>query len=189
MHFQKQKWRIPMIKKLIKNVIYAIIFVCIIGALCIFSTTFVSQRVDVNGNSMNPTLFNNDSLWLNKLTYYFQNPKRFDIVVIDTDLNGGEYIIKRIIGLPGDTIQIKNQKVYINGKRLQTDIYGKEPIEDAGTAANLMVLGKNEYFVLGDNRNDSDDSRFPEVGVIKKNRIIGKTSFRLLPIKNIGKLN
>ena len=89
----------------------------------------------------------------------------------------------------GDTIQIKNQKVYINGKRLQTDIYGKEPIEDAGTAANLMVLGKNEYFVLGDNRNDSDDSRFPEVGVIKKNRIIGKTSFRLLPIKNIGKLN
>ena len=100
-----------MIKKLIKNVIYAIIFVCIIGALCIFSTTFVSQRVDVNGNSMNPTLFNNDSLWLNKLTYHFQNPKRFDIVVIDTDLNGGEYIIKRIIGLPGDTIQIKNQKV------------------------------------------------------------------------------
>ena len=95
MHFQKQKWRIPMIKKLIKNVIYAIIFVCIIGALCIFSTTFVSQRVDVNGNSMNPTLFNNDSLWLNKLTYHFQNPKRFDIVVIDTDLNGGEYIIKR----------------------------------------------------------------------------------------------
>ena len=90
-----------MIKKLIKNVIYAIIFVCIIGALCIFSTTFVSQRVDVNGNSMNPTLFNNDSLWLNKLTYHFQNPKRFDIVVIDTDLNGGEYIIKRIIGLPG----------------------------------------------------------------------------------------
>ena len=176
MHFQKQKWRIPMIKKLIKNVIYAIIFVCIIGALCIFSTTFVSQRVDVNGNSMNPTLFNNDSLWLNKLTYHFQNPKRFDIVVIDTDLNGGEYIIKRII-------------VYINGKRLQTDIYGKEPIEDAGTAANLMVLGKNEYFVLGDNRNDSDDSRFPEVGVIKKNRIIGKTSFRLLPIKNIGKLD
>ena len=162
-----------MIKKLIKNVIYAIIFVCIIGALCIFSTTFVSQRVDVNGNSMNPTLFNNDSLWLNKLTYHFQNPKRFDIVVIDTDLNGGEYIIKRIIGLPGDTIQIKNQKVYINGKRLQTD----------------MVLGKNEYFVLGDNRNDSDDSRFPEVGVIKKNRIIGKTSFRLLPIKNIGKLD
>ena len=178
-----------MIKKLIKNVIYAIIFVCIIGALFIFSTTFVSQRVDVNGNSMNPTLFNNDSLWLNKLTYHFQNPKRFDIVVIDTDLNGGEYIIKRIIGLPGDTIQIKNQKVYINGKRLQTDIYGKEPIEDAGTAANLMVLGKNEYFVLGDNRNDSDDSRFPEVGVIKKNRIIGKTSFRLLPIKNIGKLD
>ena len=178
-----------MIKKLIKNVIYAIIFVCIIGALYIFSTTFVSQRVDVNGNSMNPTLFNNDSLWLNKLTYHFQNPKRFDIVVIDTDLNGGEYIIKRIIGLPGDTIQIKNQKVYINEKRLQTDIYGKEPIEDAGAAANLMVLGKNEYFVLGDNRNDSDDSRFPEVGVIKKNRIIGKTSFRLLPIKNIGKLD
>lgn len=105
MHFQKQKWRIPMIKKLIKNVIYAIIFVCIIGAFCIFSTTFVSQRVDVNGNSMNPTLFNNDSLWLNKLTYHFQNPKRFDIVVIDTDLNGGEYIIKRIIGLPGDTIK------------------------------------------------------------------------------------
>lgn len=172
-----------------KNNKYAIIFVCIIGALCIFSTTFVSQRVDVNGNSMNPTLFNNDSLWLNKLTYHFQNPKRFDIVVIDTDLNGGEYIIKRIIGLPGDTIQIKNQKVYINGKRLQTDIYGKEPIEDAGAAANLMVLGKNEYFVLGDNRNDSDDSRFPEVGVIKKNRIIGKTSFRLLPIKNIGKLD
>ena len=89
----------------------------------------------------------------------------------------------------GLSYKVKNQKVYINGKRLQTDIYGKEPIEDAGTAANLMVLGKNEYFVLGDNRNDSDDSRFPEVGVIKKNRIIGKTSFRLLPIKNIGKLN
>lgn len=176
-------------KNLIKNVIYTIIFIGIIAILCILSTTFVSQRIIVNGNSMNPTLSNRDSVWLNKLTYHFQNPKRFDIVVIDSDLNGGEYIIKRIIGLPGETVQIKDQMVYINGKRLQTDVYGKEPIEDAGTASNSIVLGKNEYFVLGDNRNDSDDSRFPEVGIIKKKRIIGETSFRLFPIKNIGKLD
>ena len=86
-------------------------------------------------------------------------------------------------------IQIKNQKFALMEKGFKRIYMEKEPIEDAGTAANLMVLGKNEYFVLGDNRNDSDDSGFPEVGVIKKNRIIGKTSFQLLPIKNIGKLD
>ena len=175
-------------KKLIKNGLYMTSFICITVALCILSTTFVSQRVNVNGNSMNPTLSNKDSLWLNKLTYHFQDPERFDIVVIDTDLNGGEYIIKRVIGLPSETVQIKDQMVYINGKRLQSDIYGKEPIEDAGEASKPISLGKNEYFVLGDNRNHSDDSRFPEVGVIKKKRIMGKTPFRLLPLNKIGKL-
>ena len=176
-------------KKLIKNGLYMICLVCITVVLCIVSTTFISQRINVNGNSMNPTLSDKDSLWLNKLIYRFQSPKRFDIVVIDTDLNSGELIIKRVIGLPGETVQIKKQTVYINGKRLRSDVYGKEPIEDAGEACKPITLGENEYFVLGDNRNDSDDSRFPEVGVIKRKRILGKTSFRLLPLKNMGKLN
>lgn len=176
-------------KKLIKNGIYMICFVCITAVLCILSTTFISQRINVNGNSMNPALSDKDSLWLNKLIYHFQSPKRYDIVVIDTDLNSGELIIKRVIGLPGETVQIKKQLVYINGKRLRSDVYGKEPIEDAGEACKPITLGENEYFVLGDNRNDSDDSRFPEVGVIKRKRILGKASFRLLPLKNMGKLN
>ena len=96
------------------------------------------------------------------------------------------YYIKRIIGMPGETVQIKNGYVYIDGERLLSDIYGNELIKDPQTAADPITLKENEYFVMGDNRNHSMDSRDPSVGVLTKEDLIGRAWVRIYPFDNIG---
>ena len=95
------------------------------------------------------------------------------------------YYIKRIIGLPGETVQIIGENIYINGELLEED-YGYEPILRAGRAANKITLGEDEYFVMGDNRNNSKDSRREEVGNVKRSQFMGKAIFRLWPFSKIG---
>ena len=149
----------------------------IILVVVILFRTFIATPIKVDGMSMYPTLEGNEIMILNKLGKI----QRYNIVVVKEEK---EDLIKRVIGLPNETIEIVEGNIYINGKKIEEN-YGKGETSDYPKTK----LKSDEYFVLGDNRNDSDDSRFPEVGVIKKNRIIGKTSFRLLPIKNIGKLD
>ena len=156
-------------KKLIMHDILTVIIVVIITLL--FSR-YVIGLTSVVGNSMNDTYHNGDLLLTKK---YTKNCKRFDVVDFKTKNN--ETFIKRIIGLPGETIRIDtNGNIYINGEILEEN-YGKEKIRNPGNAINEIKLGENEYFVLGDNRNNSEDSRFDDVGVINKKDIVGIIMF------------
>ncbi len=143
--------------------------------------TYVGQRTVVSGDSMNDTLTNGDSLWVDKISYRFSDPERFDIVIFPYgDVEDETYYIKRIIGLPGETVYIDEDGViYIDDEPLEEN-YGKEVIEEGhrGVAAEPVTLGEDEYFVMGDNRNNSRDSRLSDVGNISKDDFVGKAVFR-----------
>ena len=150
--------------------------------------TFVGQRTSVSGSSMEPTLSNNDQLILDKISYRFSEPQRFDIIVFPFQYAEKTFYVKRIIGLPGETVQIDLQgNIYINGQILNED-YGKETINFAGLAVEPITLGDDEYFVMGDNRNNSSDSRDPSVGNIRRSNIIGKAWVRIWPLNKFGVL-
>lgn len=172
---------------IVKELLMLIIYIGIVILICFCIITFVGQRTTVHGQSMSPTLESGDNLWIDKFSYKVGDPKRFDIIVFpyqDSDV----YYIKRVIGLPGETVQIANDgSIIINGSILQ-ESYGKEVINDSGTACDPITLGEDEYFVLGDNRNDSRDSRWPDVGNIHKDKIIGKAVFRLTPFSKFGRV-
>ncbi len=172
---------------IVKELLSLIIYIGIVIILCYLLITFVGQRTTVHGESMLPTLESNDSLWIDKLSYRVSKPKRFDIVVFpyqDSDV----YYIKRIIGLPGETVMIDTDgNIYIDGEILEED-YGLETIQPSmiGIAGTPIELGKDEYFVLGDNRNNSRDSRWSDVGLVHRDDIIGKAVLRLSPISHFG---
>lgn len=147
--------------------------------------TFVGQRTKVDGRSMMNTLNDKDNLIVEKLSYRFRDPERFDIIVFPP-YGTKEYYIKRIIGLPGETVRIDdNGTIYINGEVLEED-YGAEQIRNPGRAAETITLGEDEYFVLGDNRNNSKDSRSPDVGNVHRSQIIGRAWLRIWPLNQIG---
>ena len=149
--------------------------------------TFVGQRTRVDGRSMMNTLHDGDNLIVEKLSYRFSDPKRFDIIVFPPT-GKKEYYIKRIIGLPGETVQIdENGNIYINGELLEEN-YGAETIQNPGRAAKPITLGDDEYFVMGDNRNNSKDSRSEEVGNVKRSQIIGRAWLRIWPLNKFGLL-
>lgn len=154
--------------------------ICIVAFLIY---TFIVQAVLVSGNSMNDCLQDNDRLFVEKISVRTHHLSRFDIIVFQTDANESNgYFIKRIIGLPGETVQIIDGSIYIDGDVLQED-YGKETMLDAGIAAEEIVLGEDEYFVLGDNRNDSKDSRYFAVGPVNEKEILGRVIARFWPLQ------
>lgn len=147
---------------------------------------YVGQKIQVDGMSMSPTLDNEDSLLVDKISYRFTDPKRFDIIVFPYKYEKDTYYIKRIIGLPNETVFIdKDGKIYIDGELLNEG-YGKEVIKDPGRAFEEIKLGEDEYFVLGDNRNNSADSRDPNVGNIKRSEIVGRAFLRIFPLSKLG---
>ena len=163
----------------------AIYLLCVLGAVWLV-ITFVGQRTEVEGASMENTLHNGDNLIVDKLSYRFHDPERFDIIVFPYQYDENTYYIKRIIGLPGETVQVVDGYVYINGSRLESDIYGNERMDDPMAASQPITLGEDEYFVLGDNRNHSQDSRDPSVGEVKKDTIMGKAWVRIYPFDKMG---
>ena len=167
----------------------AIYLLCVLGAVWLV-ITFVGQRTEVEGASMENTLHNGDNLIVDKLSYRFRDPERFDIIVFPFQYQTNTYYIKRIIGLPGETVQIMDDgSIYINGEKLEEN-YGMEVIkpETIGRAAEPIELGDDEYFVMGDNRNNSSDSRTDMVGNIKRENIIGKAWLRIWPVSDFGVL-
>ena len=171
-------------KKEILSWIFYIAFVLVLTWVII---TFVGQRTRVDGRSMMNTLHDGDNLIVEKLSYRFSDPKRFDIIVFPPT-GKKEYYIKRIIGLPGETVQIdENGNIYINGELLEEN-YGAETIQNPGRAVNPITLGDDEYFVMGDNRNNSKDSRSEEVGNVKRSQIIGRAWLRIWPLNKFGLL-
>ena len=167
----------------------AIYLLCVLGAVWLV-ITFVGQRTEVEGASMENTLHNGDNLIVDKLSYRFHDPERFDIIVFPFQFQDNTYYIKRIIGLPGETVQIMDDgSIYINGEKLE-EKYGMEVIkpETIGRAAEPIELGDDEYFVMGDNRNNSSDSRTDMVGNITRENIIGKAWLRIWPVSDFGVL-
>jgi len=146
------------------------------------------QTVAIQEGSMDPTLSAGEKFLLNKVVYQVSSPNRGDIVAFRLgDEAKGSIHIKRVIGVPGDTIQIQNEQILIDGK---TYVEQKDfpPIKNAGVAEESITLASNEYFVLGDNRNSSEDSRFVDIGNIKKEQIVGKLWFVISPMNKLGLL-
>lgn len=168
-----------------KNLIALGICVVIAIVIALIITNFVASHTKVEGNSMESTLENGDDIIVEKFSYLTGDPERYDIIVF-RESESVNYI-KRVIALPGETIQITEGKIYIN-ERAVFDTYGNAKMEDGGIAEKPIKLGQDEYFVLGDNRNASKDSRDKAVGVIKRDQIIGKAWLRVLPFDNFGKL-
>lgn len=175
-----------------KDVFQFVLYIAIVFALTFCIITFVGQRTRVSGSSMENTLSDGDNLIVDKITYRFSDIERFDIVIFphvepgDEDkLFGKTYYIKRVIGLPGETVYIdKDGKIFINGQLLEEN-YGREKISNPGMAASPILLGEDEYFLLGDNRNNSNDSRFTNVGPIKQDEILGRAWVRIFPFNKI----
>ena len=175
-------------KNVVKEIFSTILYILGVLLGTYLLITFVGQRTSVSGSSMEPTLSNNDQLILDKISYRFSEPQRFDIIVFPFQYAEKTFYVKRIIGLPGETVQIDLQgNIYINGQILNED-YGKETINFAGLAVEPITLGDDEYFVMGDNRNNSSDSRDPSVGNIRRSNIIGKAWVRIWPLNKFGVL-
>lgn len=168
-----------------REIISTAAYLLIVVALTFLFVQFVGQRTHVNGDSMNVTLEDGDNLIVDKLSYRFSAPERYDIIVFPYQYQEKTYYIKRIIGMPGETVQIMDGMVYIDGELLD-ESYGKEVMQYAGVASDPITLGEDEYFVLGDNRNNSSDSRDPSVGNIHEDQIIGKAFIRIWPLNKIG---
>ena len=162
-----------------------LVYIIIVLAVTFLFITFVGQRTHVSGESMENMLDDGDQLIVDKITYRFKDPERFDIIVFPFHYKENTYYIKRIIGLPGETVQIADGLIYIDGEVLQ-ESYGREVIQDPGLAAEPITLGEDEYFVLGDNRNQSSDSRDPSVGLIHRDEIVGRAWLRIWPLDSFG---
>lgn len=144
-----------------RNVITFIVCIVISFYFSAFINTFIAHQTTIEGTSMEPSIKNNDSVIIQKLSYYWRDPKRYDVIVFpvatdDSEENSDVFYIKRVIGLPGEVVQIINGKVYINGNKLKGDTYSEEEIINPGIAEMPVQLDKDEYFVLGDNRNMKD---------------------------------
>ena len=177
---------------LLELLIYACIFV-----FCIFIVPrFIIQRTVVDGESMQETLQNQQSLLVQKVTKHFTDPKRYDIIIFDPPAEikeGDSYYVKRVIGLPGETVQIKGNDILINGKKLEDETYGNGPMDedDNETAIEPLKLGDDEFFVMGDNRKSaaSEDSRAESLGPVKRDMLIGTAILRIWPLSSFGLLD
>lgn len=174
--------------KVLKEILSTGVYLLVVLLGTYLLIMYVIQRTAVNGDSMQPTLHDGDHLFVDKITYRIKEPERFDVIVFPFHYQEETYYIKRIIGLPGETVQIdENGVIYINGEVLK-ESFGKEVInaDKIGLAAEPIVLGEDEYFVLGDNRNDSFDSRYGQVGNIARDEIIGRAWLRIWPLFDFG---
>lgn len=185
-------------KSPLREFLSTVLYIVVVVGIGLLTVKFIGQRTQVSGSSMENTLHDKDNLIVDKVTYRFSDPKRFDIVVFpgpDPNAMNGQkksnktiYYIKRIIGLPGEKIQIGTDgTIYINDQVLE-ESYGREVIENPGIAAEPIQLKEDEYFVLGDNRNRSADSRDPRVGVVKRKELVGRAWVRIWPFNKFGVL-
>ena len=184
LYSKKPKW-----KKYVKALVLWIVEIALVILAAYLIIEYAVEKTTMVGVSMNTTLNDGEKIIINKLAYLRDEPERFDVIVFSQSKSGhGYYNIKRVIGLPGETVEIINGAVYINGEKLREEIE-VEAMRVAGLAEDAIVLGENEFFVLGDNRNYSEDSRFANIGIIVKDDIIGKAWLRLEPFSIIDKIN
>ena len=151
---------------MLRTILGYILYILVIIGLTWMIVTFVGQRTRVSGQSMETTLQDGDNLIVDKISYRFHDPSRYDIIVFPYKYEENTFYIKRIIGLPGEIVQVKDGYTYINGKKLTSDIYGREVMDEAGIA--------------------EEDSRDPYVGVLKRSDLLGRAFIRIYPLNKFG---
>ena len=182
LHFAQEKLRRNRVGA--KDVVIWAVELLIVCMLAVFLVAAFGQRVSTAGDSMSPSLKNGDILLINRAVYHIKSPARGDIVAFRQEENG-HFSVKRIVGLPGETVQIADGQVLINGEELTKDIYVSD-IEYAGEADQPVELGDDEYFVIGDNHDASDDSRLPSIGAVTRDEIYGEAWFIVSPGRDFG---
>lgn len=160
-----------------------------IAVICLLAFILVwnlGQRVSMIGDSMSPALKNGDIVLVNRVVYNARRPRRGDVIVFKPKGNeNSHYYIKRVIGLPGETVEIIENGIYVNGEKLE-ETYQTTKLDRAGRASEKIKLDEDEYFVLGDDRENSEDSRDTDVGNVKREYIYGKAWFVLSPRQDFG---
>ena len=162
----------------LRRMIVWLVDIIVVISLAWFVVYGFGTQIRITGQSMTPELRSEDVVLMNRLSYDMGSPKRFDVVVFEREDKKPN--VKRVIGLPGVTVQIKNGQIYIDDKPLEAD-KGLGQVSLAGLAENPVVLEEDEYFLLGDNRDSSEDSRFVKIGNVKRRQIRGKVWLRLIP--------
>lgn len=162
----------------LRRMIVWLVDIIVVISLAWFVVYGFGTQIRITGQSMTPELRSEDVVLMNRLSYDLGSPKRFDVVVFEREDKKPN--VKRVIGLPGETVQIKNGQIYIDDKPLEAD-KGLGQVSLAGLAENQVVLEEDEYFLLGDNRDSSEDSRFVKIGNVKRRQIRGKVWLRLIP--------
>ena len=163
----------------IGSVVLAFVLACIL-------VYFFGRTVSNVGQSMEPTIYSGDKVLINQFIYMLKGPDYGDVIVFKPNGNvNSHYHMKRVVGKPGDTVQVISGRIFVNGEALAEEI-STEPMNDAGVAETEVKLGKDEYFVLGDNRNASEDSRSADIGNVNRKDILGKAWFIISPKEQFG---
>ena len=176
-------------RKLILKMLFWIISIPIVAALGVLLCASLIKKTTVPNNSMNPTLSKGDKIIIDILKYRISEPQRFDVIVFESsDEEHDIYDVKRVYGMPGETIRIRDGRIYINGKEIEDEIKA-DKMELAGVADMPYKLGDDEYFVLADARNEAEDSRYMSFGMVKKDEIIGRAWIRTNKLGFINMMN
>nr|WP_308657511.1 signal peptidase I [uncultured Agathobacter sp.] len=184
LNFKRQRKKINL--PLVREVLSWIVEIVVVIGLAYVLVSFFGIRTNVVGQAMEQTLENDDDILVNKFAYIISKPKQGDVIVFLPNGNKkSHYYVRRVVAVPGDTVQIKDGALYVNDElyKESTDVAS---MEDAGIASDAIKLGKDEYFVLGDNRNNSEDSRYANIGNVKRDYIIGKAWFRFSGFGSFG---
>lgn len=171
---KKKKINVALMKE-----IFSWIFWCLASILLAVVLVYcVGMKTSVIGSSMEPSLYNGQQILLDRLVYKFLSPKQGDVIVFKPNGNeNAQYYVKRVVAVPGDKVNITDGKLFVNGQELEGAEYDK--IAEPGLASNEIKLGEDEYFVLGDNCNNSEDSRSANIGNVKKEYITGRVWFHM----------
>ena len=176
-----------------KTIIKTFVYIFTVVVLALLWNAFLMSPLKIVGESMNPSLEEGDVVFIDKLSYTLGDVKRFDIILFPYRYDNSRQLVKRVIALPNEKVEIKDGVLYINDKEFK-EYYGIYIEKKDGGQSTVYVnwgpvtLGDDEVFVLGDNRNQSDDSRSSDVGLVKIDDIIGKVSFRIWPFNSIGSM-
>ncbi len=186
--FDKQEKKSRRFKLIIKISLW-MVCICVAVFLGWLLTVVALEKTNMVGSSMEPTLSDDDIIVVNRMSYLFSDPERFDVIVFNR--SGKEhsyYACRRVYGLPGERVQVRDGMLYINGSAI-TETINVEPMITSGLYEEEVTLDDDEFFVLGDNRNDCEDSRYFNFGNVSREEIIGKAFIRLSPFGIINKLN